>query len=85
MGLAASISCEQERNNKCYICHESVDPIEHVQCIRCHVAIHRDCFSNEQGERTYCICPSCQEVGTMSVRSQNITSKLQKIVPESEK
>jgi hypothetical protein len=54
---------------ECFLCNEITDECTpRVLCIRCNVVVHDDCFKTYSGDKTYCICPQCKEVGTMGVQ-----------------
>ena len=55
-------------NVKCLICWDELEPEKHVICVWCNIIMHRDCETKYRGNKGYCKCPHCQQVGTLGVK-----------------
>jgi hypothetical protein len=49
----------------CLICLDSIAPRTWTQCHRCHIYLHNICEETYRGNRGYCKCPHCQQIGTL--------------------
>jgi len=50
---------------ECLICWENIDEMDMAICITCNIFLHKDCEKRARGERGYCRCPHCQQIGTL--------------------
>ena len=76
-----NISSRRERvqfesaDNECLICLENISSQRFVQCIICKILLHTECESMSRlvTNRQFCLCPHCQQVGTLGgVSSTNV-------------
>ena len=52
----------------CLICWDTItNETRYVKCVVCNMALHANCFETYQSEKRYCLCPHCQQVGTLGV------------------
>ena len=65
-------------DRSCIICKEHVSPEDEVQCIRCHIFIHKDCETRytQINNRPYSQCHNCRRVGTLGIRKPATYKKL---------
>lgn len=49
----------------CLICWDSIEPREWTECHQCNIYLHSRCEKKYRGNRGYCKCPHCQQVGTL--------------------
>lgn len=62
MGNAQVRSHKEE---ECLICFEKFDDQIHTICGNCNIYMHYHCTQELLKEKTYCVCPHCQAVGTL--------------------
>lgn len=64
MGLSYSRT-EQLEDTDCLICWDPIDSIELVFCTRCNIQLHKYCEETHRGEKGFCKCPHCQQLGSL--------------------
>jgi hypothetical protein len=58
-----------EEAKQCLICWEQININLHnnVQCTRCNIILHNQCCETLLNDKTFCLCPHCQQVGTLYI------------------
>jgi len=57
------------KTKKCYVCKSVVYKGEkRVQCVRCKIYMHQDCYDRNKSTQNYTKCNACQRVGTIGVQ-----------------
>ena len=72
MGVCFSKETAVIRNNKCYICSKCICTQRLIKCFICKMMLHPECesdLSRENGNKTYCKCTQCRNVGTFAYNS----------------
>jgi len=71
MGNYTSSYNTTEDTKQCLICWEQIDINLHtnVKCFRCNIVLHKQCCETLLKDKTYCLCPHCQQVGTLYINN----------------
>ena len=56
------------RAETCYDCGEDcLERTDKIICIKCDIAMHNQCSWRIIGDKEYCQCPNCHQVGTLGI------------------
>ena len=55
------------KETDCLICYEKINAELHTMCVNCKIFMHDECEKMYRGEKGYCKCPHCLEVGFIGV------------------
>ena len=51
--------------SKCLICWDLIEPKQWCECYQCNIYLHGKCEKIYRGNKGYCKCPHCQQIGTL--------------------
>ena len=56
--------------NTCLICWEQILHLKqsYTECFKCKIILHNECENTYRSDRTYCKCPHCQGIGTLTCK-----------------
>jgi hypothetical protein len=49
----------------CYICNKNISDTSYVICVRCKIRLHDNCQEIHCANDNYCVCPKCQQIGSL--------------------
>ncbi len=69
MGNNHSSNIHPHEMDKCLICWDELLPGTAAKCFRCNIYMHAHCEKQWRGDKGYCKCPHCSQVGLIGTIS----------------
>jgi len=69
MGSNYSSNIHPHEMDKCLICWDELLPGTAAKCFRCNIYMHAHCEKQWRGDKGYCKCPHCSQVGLIGTIS----------------
>ncbi len=69
MGSNYSSRIHTYEMDKCLICWDELLPGTAAKCFRCNIYMHAHCEKQWRGDKGYCKCPHCSQVGLIGTIS----------------
>jgi hypothetical protein len=69
MGNDHSSNIHPHENDRCLICWDELLPGTAAKCFRCNIYMHAHCEKQWRGDKGYCKCPHCSQVGLIGTIS----------------